>query len=193
MGWLFYNSTHLKPNGNVDRKKELDGGFSEGYELIKSVMVGSVYYAAIKRKETGEVFASVILTSSDKRGGYNFGYKSMTEDMGPREARCPVSILKLLTPTDDEYAKVWRQRCWNYHESQNSPLAFKKLPVGAKVIWTVPTEGFTHAQKGERLVLEKRAENGSRPHWVCWEKYFKMNPKLVNVRDLELLESKDEK
>ena len=49
MGWTFYNSTHYKPNGSVDRKTELESGFVEGYTVLKSSMVGTVYYGAIKK------------------------------------------------------------------------------------------------------------------------------------------------
>lgn len=44
--------------------------------------------------------------------GYTFGYKDMTENMGPCESRCPKTILDLLTPTTSEYALDWRKRCW---------------------------------------------------------------------------------
>ena len=80
MGWTYYNSTHLKPNGEVDRKKELDNEFRNDYTVLKSTMVGTTYYAAVKKEATGEVFGYVALTSSDKRGGYNFGYKTVAED-----------------------------------------------------------------------------------------------------------------
>ena len=89
MGWLFYDSVYFKPNGQVDRKKEIENTFSEGYTVVKSTMVGSVYYGAVKKDATGEIFGYVALTSSDKKGGCNFGYKSMDETCGPSERKCP--------------------------------------------------------------------------------------------------------
>ncbi|MEW6289967.1 MAG: hypothetical protein AB1545_08945 [Thermodesulfobacteriota bacterium] len=44
---------------------------------------------------------------------YDMGYKDMDESVGPYEIECPERILKLLTPTDQEYAVQWRQRCWD--------------------------------------------------------------------------------
>lgn len=44
---------------------------------------------------------------------YDIGYKDMDESVGPYESECPDRILKLLTPTDHEYAVQWRQRCWD--------------------------------------------------------------------------------
>ena len=52
MGWTEYIATHITPKGQIDRKKECDAYFLEGlnrgfYEVVKSRMVGSVYYAAV--------------------------------------------------------------------------------------------------------------------------------------------------
>ena len=48
MGWIFYNATHLRPNGEVDRKRELDSTFEDGsrpgYTVLKSAVVGRTYY-----------------------------------------------------------------------------------------------------------------------------------------------------
>ena len=76
MGWLFYNSIYFKSNGSVDRKKEIDSGFDEGYSVLKSTMIGATYYGAIKKSATGEVFGYITLTSSDKKNGYNFTWRS---------------------------------------------------------------------------------------------------------------------
>lgn len=82
-------------------------------EIAKSSMVGSVYYAALKRvSESGEIkeiFCEVILTSV-KQG--EFCYKEMDETMLPFCYDCPISILKILTPTKNKYANEWRKRCW---------------------------------------------------------------------------------
>ncbi len=76
-------------------------------------------YAAVEsiNKETGEreVWAATFLLNYTREAGYNFGYKDMTEHMGPYITRCPKSILELLTPTDNEYANQWRQSCRDYH------------------------------------------------------------------------------
>ena len=84
--------------------------------VLKSSMVGNTYYAAAERHEGDdkrEVFAVVCLTFSRPaaRDGYTFGYKDMTEHMGPCESDCPVSILDLLTEIDSKWANDWRDRC----------------------------------------------------------------------------------
>lgn len=51
MGWTSYHADYYK-NGTVDRKSECDSYWEEGlnrgyFKIEKSVMKGSVYYAAI--------------------------------------------------------------------------------------------------------------------------------------------------
>ncbi len=58
----------------------------------------------------GEVFALVCLVRRNPKStdGHAFGYKDMSESMGPWEDGCPAKILDLLTPTTSEYALDWR-------------------------------------------------------------------------------------
>ena len=165
MGWTYGLATHYK-NGNVDRKAECDYLFrtelnaskTHMLTLLKSAMVGSVYYAAIERKAVDnendrKVFALVCLTGVSKG---EFGYKDMDESECPYEFKCPKSILKLLTPTDNKYANEWRANCYKYHDNKkNSP---NKLPVGTKIKCTI---------NGEEMVLEKRppAYQFKTPFW----------------------------
>lgn len=117
MGWLYMRDTGAHPTGRA----YLDAQFTyvrddHRLTVLASSMVGSTYYAAAERIETGgarEVFAIVCLTrtSTGARDGCTFGYKDMTEHMGPHESDCPAGILDRLTDTDSEYALAWRARC----------------------------------------------------------------------------------
>lgn len=117
MGWLFMRDL----GGHSTPRAYLDNQFTYAREdhcltVLASSMVGSTYYAAAERAETSgsrQVFAIVCLTktSTGARDGCTFGYKDMTEHMGPCESECPVSILDELTDTDSEYAAAWRARC----------------------------------------------------------------------------------
>ena len=110
MGWTSYHATHYNKNGSVNRKAECDGYFLEGlnrgyYEVLKSAIVGRIYYAAVRPllKASGDeyepipeneriTFGVVMLTSTKTKDYYNFSYKIVTEDMGPAEYTCPESI-----------------------------------------------------------------------------------------------------
>lgn len=94
------------------------------YHLIKEWEVGGNYkvreyskksntvYMAVENLLSKEIFAVVTLISFSEG---EFCWKTMDETMGPLHVECPQKILKMLTPTSNEYAKEWRGACWNYH------------------------------------------------------------------------------
>lgn len=155
MGWTSYHvePTYKKGKPFIDRKAECDGLFCSDaiswetnavvgkYEVLKSSMVGSTYYAAVKKTifatetepESVKVFAAVVLTAVDNKDYYNFAYKDMDETVGPGEDNCPKGILDLLTPTDYEYAKEWRKRCYENLKKKHDPNALGNLPVGSMI------------------------------------------------------------
>lgn len=121
MGWTGTWAKHFKANGKIDIHAEVDALVGE--RLVKSVMVGSVCYCAIQdMDDSNSVYAMVVLTHTDNRGG-EFYYKAISEQMGPAESKCPTSILKLLTPIDSEFANNWRERCWQYARRKKLPTA----------------------------------------------------------------------
>ena len=177
MGWTFYRAAYYKPNGQVNRKAECDELF-EG-ELIKSAMVGSTYYAAVRNKQ-GDVWAAVVLTKSNSREYDNFGYKDMDETMGPVYYDCPVSILKALTPTDNKTANEWREKCWQKHKAKRSPTALSNLPIGAKI---------RYMRAGEERVLVKCAPayQFKTPWWFWAEKGYYISKRYLPT-EYEILE-----
>lgn len=180
MGWDSYRATHYTKSGAVDRKSECDGYFLEGenagcYNVLKSCMRGSVYYAAVMplrrydgRTDTGEaiytsipedkreVFAAVCLTRTDTRDYFNFSMKLMDETFNPFYYDCPKGILDLLTPTDSERAREWREKC---RQKQNRP-SLSRLPVGTVIEIEI---------SGQTIRLEKRspAYQFKRAFWFC--------------------------
>lgn len=177
MGWTSYHATHYK-NGRVDRKAECDAYFMEGlnrgyYEVLKSSMHGSVYYAAVKpiKKysedingnkividiplEAQQVFGIVFLTQVDTKDYYNFSYKDMDETMGPCYYDCPKSILDLLSPTNNEYANNWRAKCREQIAKKTNPNSLNKLPFNSIIQVTMPFD-TTYFRKGDKVKLQKR-------------------------------------
>lgn len=155
MGWTGYNATHYKPDGTIDRKAELDyelfgrfDGRPDAHKLLKSSLVGSTYYAAAQKPD-GCVYGLVVLTQTDRRDPWtNFYYKDMSEDMGPCESDCPVSILKLLSPTTDDFALAWRERCRENAARKKSPTTLGNLPIGSRIRFEcggAPVELVRHA------------------------------------------------
>ena len=148
MGWTWYPAQHFK-KGRIDRieecRKEL------GYAcIVADGMVGSVYYGAIRIDEN-RVVAVVMLT---KTSGYEFGYKDMDETMEPYYYECPLKVLKVLTPTDNENAIRWREKCIKYREDKKAKINLGKLPIGTKVEVSIPYN-TTYYNENEVVVLEK--------------------------------------
>lgn len=176
MGWTSYHATHYK-KGKVDRKAECDALFADGYEVIKSAMVGSTYYAAVKHKE--DVVAVICLTSTDSKDYFNFAYKDMDETMGPYKYDCPKGILDLLTPTENEYVNSWRAACREHHAKKNNPNALNKLPLGSIIQFTLPYD-TTMNKAGSVITLEKTDEWSKKAYWRQQNRWVKWGSKLIN-------------
>jgi len=91
------------------------------------------FYAAvehIKADGTREVWCAVCKVGYYPKDYYGFCVKAMSEHEGPYYHNCPEKILKLLTPTEDENALAWREKCW---ANVNRKKVVKK--VGDKVFY----------------------------------------------------------
>ncbi len=180
MGWTGYYATHYKRDGSIDRKAELDYelftrwyGAEGAHELLKSVVVGSTYYAAA-RSQRGNVYGLVVLTQASRKmeDGCNFWYKDMSEDMLPYYFDCPLSILKLLSPTDNESALDWRRRCQEKAERKKSPTDLSNLPIGTRI-------RFACNGKMEELVKHSPAYQFKRPFWYNPARHQYMSAKHI--------------
>ena len=164
MGWLYMSYGHM--GGHRSAKAYLDAQFTYDHQqpdgsrrgltvLASSCLRNRVYYAAAKphgRDDGDAVFAIICLVrwNNRDREGYIFGYKDMTEHMGPCEAECPARILDLLGPTDNEHALAWRARCRRALNRRGRTLA-----DGMRVRFAEPLT-FTDGHVGQEFVVEKR-------------------------------------
>ena len=65
MGWRGDEITYYKENGQCDRKKEIESLLSDDVEVVKSSMVGSVYYAAVRFNKKNPITGIVVLTRKE--------------------------------------------------------------------------------------------------------------------------------
>ena len=146
MGWDYHHETAPYDKRAICRKH-----ISSGYEVVKDAVVGSVYYGAIRCKATGEVGCLVVLIHIARNDYCNFGMKWMGETCEPYYYDCPKSVLDALSPTDNEYAKRWREKCrQRLREKKENVLG--KAPVGATL--------KVHLKDGTTLTVEKMAPTG---------------------------------
>lgn len=124
MGWTSYHYDGLLKTNSQKKMaiREQFGNDPKWGTILKDSLVGNTYYAAVKYTKTGEVFALVVLISVDNKDYYNMSYKDMVESSGPYQIDCPVSILNLLSPTDNEYALNWRKSCRENAKRKNVVL-----------------------------------------------------------------------
>lgn len=202
MGWTSYCAeTKYNPRTRrreIDRKAECDKLFCDDmvswdtnevigkFEVLKSAMVGSTYYAAVKRTrfatetepEISCVFAAIVLTSTDMKDFYNFSYKDMDETCGPYKCDCPKAILDLLTSTENEYAIKWRETCRENLTKKNNPNALNKLPLGSVIKFTLQYD-TTLNKAGSEITLEKTNQWSKRAYWMQHGRWIKWPSKLV--------------
>lgn len=158
MGWTGIFNAIRKSNGTIDRKATLErdfSGWSNGEsitKMLKGSMAGSVFYAAMETTTPAgrEVWALVVLTSTN---GAEFCYKEMDETCGPCEASCPVSILDALTPTTNETANAWRQRCRENLEKKKA--AAGRIPRNATQLYITFLRDTTASRAGESVMVYK--------------------------------------
>lgn len=180
MGWTFYE----KPR---DVKADLDRGLTWTNEtgarrvLDSAIVNRAEYYAAvewIKPDGSREVWAAVFLLKFHPKAkdGCTFGYKDMSEEMGPYAWRCPVRILDLLTETQNEYANGWRTKCREYHARRK---ALPKLAEGMRLrvlnesvphIGNTPVREVTVLRAGRRPLFKMEGFGGYF-RWPSWRQY----------------------
>lgn len=134
MGWTF---TH-REKGISNKEwfaREYDG--DRGYEVL-DVASGSLnrnhVYIALKLPD-GKVLAVACLTRWVPKDEYNYGWKDMSEDMGPNICDCPQRIIDLLSPIEElfpneesssrEWAQAWRDRVATFRERMNNRLKLR--------------------------------------------------------------------
>lgn len=131
MGWSSIYTGRLT---SQEKKQRIDRVRTwKNEEVVKSCMVGTTYYAAVRRKDDGVVHAVVALTQMEEG---EFCFKDISEICGPVEEKCPVGILKLLSPTDKKLAQEWRKRCLENHEAQLRLRRLKKTSLIGFIIKT---------------------------------------------------------
>ncbi|ONI88108.1 hypothetical protein ALI22I_20430 [Saccharothrix sp. ALI-22-I] len=133
------------------------------YEIVECASRINVFYAAVRTKETGEVWALVVLVQRG-RGQYNFGYKDMSESMGPVQADAPAKVLDVLTSTDSEYALAWRQRCRD-NLAKSAAARNRQRSVTAGVVIQVATP--IPFKNGRSVSRFKCVERGGRK--IRWQ------------------------
>jgi len=159
MGWTI---TH-RPKG-MSTLEFFRGEFGDGVIDAASPSPAETYIAY--RMRDGRVMGIACMTRWWQSDYFNFGYKDMSEDMGPGIANCPKRILDLLSePPPNEWAQEWRERC---RENIKQRRKLGRLKVGDIVVFPHPIEFRSGARLKELQVYSTKplcfVEPGGHPY-----------------------------
>jgi hypothetical protein len=144
MGWLYKHDPIDDPVADLTDHFKHDGEHRTQRVLAAARVANTVYMALkITEKTSGNsyVLAAIILISNTRKHG--FGYKDMSECMGPYECDCPDRIMRLLSPIEDipspSYAAEWRARV-AARKTANAALRTKRASLRPGSILTLERE-----------------------------------------------------
>ena len=162
MGWTSYHAEHYK-NGKIDRKAECDAYFLEGlnrghFDVLKSSMVGSTYYAAIKPlKKSG---------GKDENGNYNrlanpnidtgMGLERMAVIMQDVNNLFEVDTIRNIMLEISKVAKV------NYGESEKSDISLRVITDHIRSTTFMTCDGVSPSNEGRGYVLRRLLRRAAR-------------------------------
>lgn len=126
MGWTFLH--------NAPDKRQVIEMCTRSSDTLKCVMkavhgnhLWTVWENSVTKKK------SIILFLLGKDRG-NWGYKDITEIMGPWEYDCPLSFLDAVPEPDTRSAKEWREKVRAYHDQEKSRRkVLKSLEIGKMI------------------------------------------------------------
>jgi hypothetical protein len=147
---------------------------ADGYTVLESATVNlSEYYAATRDNSSGTVdcFVAMIRWSRD-----SFGYKDMSESMGPGICNAPAKVLDLLSPLPEcsheqrycrhcgaEITRADDNQWWSYaKEHQHPGVTSPRCYSGYRVASHTP-------QGGPPL----HAPGGTAPCGICWARNWR--------------------
>lgn len=162
MGWTTYH----RPKGESDCEHFQHVLLANtNYEIVECATASSVFYAAVRTKTTGEVWALVVLMQRT-RGYHNFGYKDLDETAGPGVYDAPAKILDALTPTDNESALEWRQQCRNNLKKRAEARKRQRAVTVGVVIQTAIPLRFANGLDASRFECIERSGRTMRWHAI---------------------------
>lgn len=108
MGWLSGFSSYREIKQYLLREDR------DGYKILKhaATQCGRNLWVIFKHPKGFDFIALFLI----RRHQGVYGYKDLTECMGPAEHDCPLEFLELVPlPTDSKYAAGWREHVRNHH------------------------------------------------------------------------------
>lgn len=153
MGWYYGPERNAREVRDM-LLRELEQ--SEYYRVIDhaSTNIGRNFWLAVEHKRTGERHVLLYLINGGRMpsmygGDISWGYKPLSEDMGPAEVDCPLRILDATGEAAEAdasgYAHEWRVKVREYHKQRAERRSFaKSLARGTRFAYEHTTQTFTY-------------------------------------------------
>lgn len=87
--------------------------FGPSFTPLKGRAVGNHIWQLVRQESANRTFITLDLIAKDRTGGW--GYKGMSEDMGPYHYDCPLSLIDAASDPINETARAWREKVREYH------------------------------------------------------------------------------
>lgn len=124
MGWSF----NYVDRGRKAHIEDITGPnhFGSDFTKIESRVVGNHIWQLVKQNSADRTFITLDLIAKDRNGGW--GYKGLSEDMGPYHYDCPISLLDKASEPINENAKAWRAKVREIHAAKKAKPKPKPVP-----------------------------------------------------------------
>jgi hypothetical protein len=107
MGWLFTQGASRRDIINeLTEERITDRG---EFRTLRKCFRGNTMYALHESGELGKPRKWICVYLLQGGANYGWGYKDISEEMGPNEKECPVSYLDAADPAPNEHAREWRE------------------------------------------------------------------------------------
>lgn len=137
MGWLYGWDSKPDLVRHITRESDNDAA---RHTIIKKAIRGNNLWTVmeIENKQKGTTIRLIVLYKLSSYDG-DWGYKSISEDMGPYEVNCPLAYLDLVSPAEEVGSSCaeWRASVRRHHARVDG------LKVGAYIalLPTVQVDG----------------------------------------------------
>lgn len=159
MGWLFTQGQTRREL--IERLTEpFTGASGNDYTCLAHCTRGNNLWSVWERSgQDDESRRYIVLFMMQRQAGYGWGYKDVSEEMGPGYHNCPLAYLDM---ANDGVNHDWRERVRQYHARTNTSrlnIGDKVALVGSTVEWakivsTRPLRGI--GNDGRLYTIPKR-------------------------------------
>lgn len=163
MGWTYSASW---PTAKAVHAELLDDLKRAGLEVLGSAATsyGRHFYVAVARPHEPATMFVAAIEGTSRGDRPEWGYKDMSESMGPFYFDCPLSLLAKLGPTENASSLEWRANVRAFHaRRQAGAQAVKVAKKGDKVWLTTRPEPYTVAYRQKNSLIGYRFD-GAGPY-----------------------------